>query len=222
MAKTPADPTAPEPEQDPARQAAQTAAPKRARPPAQPAVQPTEQLPLASAPVSASSAASGGATGIDTDQTKQQSLFRRHPVAAGIASGLLAVIVVAGLTAWGVGTAVTSSLTASTGSEMQMGTPTSSPRTGSTAAPQAGGDTAPARVAFRATIQSTDGDSWTILTKRGKTVTITIDSATQFGTKKMAAAASSFTVGDNVIIVAMRGVGATPTATRVVVAPTGS
>jgi hypothetical protein len=130
---------------------------------------------MGAVPVRASSAVSGRAGGLDTEHTKQQSLFRRHPVAAGIASGVPAVIVVAGLTTWGVGPAVTSSPTASTASEMQtgsemqkmqMGTPTSSPQAASTAAPRASGDTAAARVAFRATIQSTDGDSWMILTKR--------------------------------------------------------
>jgi hypothetical protein len=190
--------------------------------PVQPTVQPTEQLPMDSAPVSASSAASGGATGLDGEFPKQQSLLRRHPFATGIASGVLAVIVVSGLTAWGVGAAVTSSLTSSTGSEMQMGTPTSSPQAGSTTAPTTSGNTAAARVAFRATIQSMDADSWTILTKRGQTVTVTIDSTTQFGTKKATATAGSFAVGDNVIIVAMRGADGTPTATRVAVAPTGS
>jgi phosphopantothenate synthetase len=175
-----------------------------------------------SAPVSASSAASGGATGLDGELPKEQSLFRRHPIATGIASGVLTVIVVSGLTAWGVGTAVTSSLTSSQSSPMQMGTPTSSPQPDSTAAPQASGNTTGARVAFRATIQSIDGDSWTILTRHGKTVTVSIDGATKFGTKQAAATASSFAVGDNVIIVAMRGTGGTPTATRVVVAPTGS
>jgi hypothetical protein len=218
MAKTPAETPTPEPEQGPAK----PTTPRRAQPTAQPSVQPTEQFPMDSAPVSASSAASGGATGLDGEFPKQQSLLRRHPFATGIASGVLAVIVVSGLTAWGVGAAVTSSLTSSTGSEMHMGAPTSTPQAESTAAPTAGGTTATGRVAFRASIQSMDSDSWTILTKSGQTVTVTVNSATQFGTKKMAATAGSFAVGDNVIIVAMRGTDGTPTATRVVVAPTGS
>jgi hypothetical protein len=167
------------------------------------------------APVSASSSAAGGATGLDPEPTKPQSVFRRHPLASGIAAAVLAIIVVSGLTAWGVGAAVTASLTssdASANSSMPMAAPTTAPQAGKTK----GAGTAAGRLAFRATIQSIDGDNWTILTKRGQTVTVAIDSSTQFGTKKAAATAGSFAVGDSVIIVAMRGAGATPTATRVV------
>jgi Domain of unknown function (DUF5666) len=170
---------------------------------------------MESAPVSASSSAARGTTGLDQEPTKPQSVFRRHPLASGIAAAVVAVVVVSGLTAWGVGAAVTASLTSSTASvnsTMPMGTPTTAPQAGNTK----GGGAATGRLAFRATIQSMNGDSWTILTKRGQTVTVAIDSTTQFGTKKALATAGSFSVGDSVVIVAMRGTGGTPTATRVV------
>ena len=93
-----------------------------------------------------------------------------------------------------------------------MGTPTTAPQTLNTK----GSGKAGGRLAFRATIQSMDGERWTILTKRGQTMTVGIDSATQFGTKKAAATAGSFAVGDSVVIVATRGTDGTPTATRVV------
>ena len=179
---------------------------------------------MESAPVSATAAASGGETGLPTETPKRPSIFRRHPLATGIAAGVVAVVLVSGLTAWGVGAAVTASLTSSTGSEMPtgmpMGTPTSAPATGGSAG--TGQAATAGRIAFRATIQSMDGASWTILAKNGKTVTVTIDSTTQFGTKKMTATAGDFAVGDNVIIVATRGAQDVPIATRIVKAPTAS
>lgn len=166
--------------------------------------------PLGATPVSATSAAGGGATGLDEETPKQPSVFRRHPLATGIAVGAIAVVLISGLTAWGVGAAVTASLTSSTTSEMPMGTSTTAPPAGGT------GKATTGRLAFRATIQSMSSESWTILTKKGKTVTVTVDSSTQFGTKKLAETATSFAVGDSVIIVAARGADGNPTATRVV------
>jgi hypothetical protein len=163
---------------------------------------------MESAPVSASSAASGGATGLtDGDEpgaTGNASLFRRHPIASGVTAGAVAVILVAGLTAWGVGTAVTASLTSST-SGMPMGLPTATATpTPTPAAPTkpATGRQAAGRLAFRASIQAMDGDSWTILTRKGATVTITVNGETQFGTKKAPETSGSFAVGDSIIIVA--------------------
>ncbi len=179
-----------------------------------PEPEPTEQVPIESEPVRATAAASGGETGLPTQHDRQPSVFRRHPLATGIAAGVIAVVLVSGLTAWGVGAAVTASLTSSTSSEMPMSTPTPSGTAGTM--PSAG------RLAFRATIQSMDGASWTILTKKGKTVTLTVDSATQFGTMKAPSTAASFAVSDSVVIVAMRGSEGMPVATRIVKAPTGS
>lgn len=66
-----------------------------------------------------------------------------------------------------------------------------------------------------------DGN-WTILTKSGRTVTVAIDSSTRFGTKRTTLTPGDFAVGDNVIIVAMRGTTGALTAVRVVTSPTGS
>jgi hypothetical protein len=176
---------------------------------------------MESAPVNASDSASGGATGLDDQASKQPSIFRRHPLATGITAGAIAVVLVSGLTAWGVGAAVTASLTSSTSSEMPMGTSTTAPTTAPVAGGATGG-TAAGRVAFRATIQSMSGDSWTILTKKGKTVTVAVDSSTQFGTKKESATAGSFAVGDSIVVVAMQGTGGTPTASRIVELPAGA
>ena len=180
--------------------------------------EPTEQLPMESLPVYASAAASRGATGLDSDEfmdsrQKLLPMFGRHPLATAIGAGVIAVILVSGLTAWGVSTAVSASLTSST-SETPMAMPT--------ATPTAGGTATTGRLAFRATIQSIDSGSWAILTKKGKTVTVMVNGATQFGTKKVTATAGSFAVGDSVIIVAANGTNGMPIATRIVKAPTGS
>ena len=184
--------------------------------------------------MSARAAASRGATGLTedgltddglTEATESSaaginaSLFRRHPIASGVVTGAVAVILVAGLTAWGVGTVVATSLTSST-SGMSMGAPTATPTPGAPA-PATGqkgaGRQAAGRLAFRATIQAMDGASWTILTRKGKTVTVTVDSSTQFGTKKAPETASSFAVGDAVVVVATAGSTAgSAVATRVV------
>jgi hypothetical protein len=177
----------------------------------------TEQLPQESAPVSASTAASGGETGLSTGKEPRTSVLRRHPLATAIAGGAIAVVLVSGLTAWGVGAAVTASLTSSTAATPSTGT-MAMPTPGPTTTPAAGGKSATGRLAFRATIQSMGSDSWTILTKKGKTVTVAIGSTTQYGTKRMTATATSFAVGDNVVIVASRGTDGKPTATRIVAA----
>jgi hypothetical protein len=179
-------------------------------------VTPTEQLPIETAPISAGAAASGGATGLDaaaqtgTNAGREPSVFRRHPIATGVTAGVIAVVLVSGLTAWGVGTAVTASLTSSNSVAAPL------PMNTATPAPAAGRANAAGRIAFRATIQSISGDSWTILTRKGQTVTVDVTSGTQFGTKKAAETSGSFAVGDSVIIVATRGASGTPTATRVV------
>jgi len=203
----------------------------------QPTVVPTEQLPLPTAPLqtpapqapplSASAAASQGATGLDetwpstgdrttagartttgTGTGRQPSVFRSHPIASGVTAGLVAVILASGLTAWGVSSAVTASLTSSNSAPIAAPTATATP----SPSKPAGGK----RLAFRATIQSIDGNTWTILTRKGKTVTVDITSTTLFGTKKSVETPASFAVGDSVVIVAARGADGTPTAARVV------
>jgi hypothetical protein len=202
----------------------------------QPAVAATEQIPTTPKPVSASSAASRGASGL-ADATAgpagtrgpRSSVFRRHPIATGITAGAVAVILASGLTAWG----VDSALTSTTGSQATPLAPTSTTSPGATTGDQ-GGRLDPARAMFRATIESIAGQSsgsggnasggnatWTILTRRGQTVTVQVTSDTQFGTKKKSETPNDFEVGDTVIIVATRADG-TATAIRIVSAPGGN
>lgn len=197
MAKTPAPTPAPTPTLI---DATPTAAPT-----------PTDGRPATDAPPS------------NDTEPKQPSVFRRHPLATGIAAGVIAVVLVSGLTAWGVGAAVTASLTSSNASA-PMAMPTTAPTAGGAAGAAIGGTgaTATGRLAFRATIQSMDGDSWSILTKQGKSVTVMVDASTRFGTRAATATVADFAIGDSVIVVAMRGTDAMPTATRIVKSPAES
>jgi Flp pilus assembly pilin Flp len=189
--------------------------------PGEPEVTPTEQLPTEQFPTDAPAAGektpvNSGANGYSdlTRADTQPSVFRRHPLATGVTAGVIAVVLISGLTAWGVGTAVTSSLTSSTSAVTPQSTATPAPATGTNGA--AGRLKAAGREAFRATIQSMSGDTWTILTKKGQTVTVDVTSSTQFGTRKTAETSGSFAVGDSVIIIATKGTAGTATATRVV------
>lgn len=154
---------------------------------------------------------SGSAVSSSPTRGEHASVFRRHPIATGIVAGAIAVVIACGLTAWGVGTAVTASLTS-------QSAPANAPST-STPAPNAngiqGGPVAGGRIAFRATIQTIGDSTWTILTKRGQTVSVAVNGSTQFGTKRASESASSFAVGDSVLIVATRANGEA-TAVRIV------
>jgi hypothetical protein len=200
-----------------------------------PRVTPTEQIATTPSPVRASAAASGGATGLrdgvrdgvrDSDAASSKTgqspekpgIFRRHPLASGIAAGLIVVVVVSGLTAWGVGAAVTASLTNQTAPLAPPSTSTPAPNAGGVQGGRLGaGQLGAGRLALRATIQSIDDSNWTILTKRGQTVTIAITSSTKFGTKKTAETEDSFAVGDTVIVIATKADGSA-TAVRVATA----
>jgi hypothetical protein len=225
MAKTPA-PKDQTPDETAAKTAAETAVARNTESTTaneRPSVAPTEQFPFApptappaGAPGSASpTGINSGANGYSdlTRADAQPSVFRRHPVATGVTAAVIAIIVVSGLTAWGVGAAVTSSLASSTSSVSTTSTATPAPTPGTGAA---GRLKAAGRVAFRASIQSISGESWTILTRKGKTVTVDVTGSTQFGTRKAAATSGSFAIGDSVIIVATKGSAGTITATRVV------
>lgn len=78
-------------------------------------------------------------------------------------------------------------------------------------------------VAGRITAES--GSTWTVVTKQGKSMTVTIGSGTAYGTKKKPAKATDFKVGDSVRIEGDRHSGSV-TAKRIVKAahpiPTGS
>jgi hypothetical protein len=194
-----------------------------------PRITPTEQVattpsvPATASPVPATAAASGGATGLrdgalDSDPAsgnrsgsrENPSVFRRHPLASGIVAGLVVVVVVSGLTAWGVGAAVTASLTNQAAPLAPASTSTPAPNAGA----EQGGRLGAGRIAIRATIQNINDSSWTILTKRGKTVNIAITSSTKFGSRNTAETLGSFSVGDNVIVIATRADG-NATAVRV-------
>ncbi|MEO7016747.1 MAG: DUF5666 domain-containing protein [Leifsonia sp.] len=66
----------------------------------------------------------------------------------------------------------------------------------------------------RGTITSISGDTWTIDTQRGASVTVQVTSSTQFGTPNQTQSASDFAVGDGVIVLGTRS-GNTVTAIRV-------
>jgi hypothetical protein len=173
--------------------------------PTQPEVAPTEQLPV-EAPAAAETTET-----VDTAEAKRPSAIRRHPVATAVIAGAVAVVLAIGLTAWGVGSAVTASLTSATSASTNA--PTSAPTT-----PAAAG----ARKAFRGTIQSVSGDTWTVLTRAGKKITVSITSTTAFGTQRRPADASSFATGDAVILVATGKATSALTAVRVVAPRTGA
>ena len=133
------------------------------------------------------------------------SFFRRHLVGLSIAAAALAIVVVAGGTAWGVSAAVAG---------------------GDSAAPAAMSAAAHAKKGAAAakqkhthgtvgTVTAMSGGTWTIQSAAGATVTVTVDSTTAFGTAKKPATASSFAVGDRVGVIGAR-TGDSVTATRIV------
>ncbi|MEY9853925.1 hypothetical protein ABH923_003603 [Leifsonia sp. EB41] len=133
------------------------------------------------------------------------SFFRRHLVGLSIAAAALAIVVVAGGTAWGVSAAVAG---------------------GDSAAPAAMSAAAHAKKGAAAakqkhthgtvgTVTAMSGGTWTIQSAAGASVTVTVDSSTAFGTAKKPAAASSFAVGDRVGVIGAR-TGDSVTATRIV------
>jgi hypothetical protein len=157
------------------------------------------------------------------DNQPRFSFVRRHPLGSGIAAALVLIVIVSGLTAWGVGAAVTASLTSSDAAAQP-----------SAVAPTAGAGTAAGlrsradgKVAARATITSIDGSTWKVTTAKGVDATVTVDTSTKFGTKRMPATSSSFAVGDTVLIVATRATGSavgtlSGTAVRIVAAKTNN
>ncbi len=139
------------------------------------------------------------------------SFVGRHPSALGITAAALAVVVVAGLTAWGVGTAVAASYQ-TVGSAVVA--PTASGR------PVAGARKPVSHTVVRGEIAGIAGSSWTITTRAGATQHVTVGSATHYGTPKVPATASDFVVGTAVVVVEKSGDGG-KTAVRVVSARAG-
>lgn len=147
---------------------------------------------------------------VGTADAPRTSFLHRHAIGAGVAA-VLAVVVVAVGTAWGVSAAVASTQTTS-GSVM---TPMSATHT---AAPHAGKSAKHKLHGVRGTITAISGDTWTLRAASGKTVTVKLTSSTAFGTKKVPATRESFSVGEKVGVVGKRS-GDTVTATRIVSLP---
>jgi hypothetical protein len=135
------------------------------------------------------------------------SVIRRHPLAFGIPAGVIATVLVAGLTAWGV-----TALVENAGTPTAAVAPAGSARIAGTPAPA--GKTGGLR-GVRGTITAMNGSSWTIRTLAGTEVTIAITPTTAYGTKKAPSAESDFAVGDAVAVIGVRQ-GNTGTATRVI------
>jgi hypothetical protein len=77
-----------------------------------------------------------------------------------------------------------------------------------------------ARKGTRATIVSESGSTWTVRTKAGQSLVVTITPQTRFGTTKAPAMRAQFTLGESVVILGTVSNG-TVTATRIAVpAPT--
>ncbi len=145
--------------------------------------------------------------------TASPSFVRRHPLAVGITAAALAVVVVSGLTAWGVGAAVASSY--ETGASVAAAPAASAPPLA------AGKGPAAARSVVRGTIDGIEGSTWTITTRSSGKHRVTVDSATLYGTKKAPASASDFAVGSAVLIVE-KSKGTGRIAVRVVEAKAGT
>lgn len=133
------------------------------------------------------------------------SFLRRHAFGLGVAAAVLAVVVVAGGTAWGVSAAVAANNTASPAA---MGSATHAKKGA------ASGTRTHAKGAV-GTLTAMSGGTWTVKSAAGTTFTVTVGSATTYGTAKKPATASSFAVGDRIGVLGTRG-GDTVTATRIV------
>lgn len=136
--------------------------------------------------------------------------LRRHAIGVTIAAAALAVVVVAGGTAWGVSAAVAGSRTA------EPAAVSTAAHGGRMAATHRHGTHEAVGV-----ITAISGATWTIRSTAGTTLTVTLDASTRFGTTKIPAAASSFAVGDRVGVVGARS-GDEITAKRVVQLKAGS
>lgn len=138
--------------------------------------------------------------------------LRRHALGIAITAAVLAVVVVAGGTAWGVSAAVAGTQTAASA-------PMPAAKNASHATKSKTG-THPKRKAHGAvgTITAISGDTWMLHAASGATVTVKISSTTAYGTKKTPSTASSFAVGDKVGALGKRS-GDTVTATRIVHLP---
>lgn len=139
---------------------------------------------------------------------RRPSFFRRHAFGLGVAAAVVAVVVVAGGTAWGVSAAVAAGNTAAPAAM----NPSTHAKKGAAA-----GTKKHAKGAV-GTVTAISGDTWTMTSAAGTSITVKIGSSTVYGTAKKPADASSFAVGDRIAVLGMRG-GDTVTATRIVHLP---
>lgn len=144
---------------------------------------------------------------------------RRHAVAVAIVAAVLAVIVVAGGTAWGVSAAVASTQTA--GAPMKPAAHGSHTAAHKTDSRKAGAAKRVKAHVARGAISAISGDTWTVKSASGSTLMVKIDSATTFGTKKSPASRDSFAVGDTIGVIGTRS-GTTITAKKIVHVPVHS
>lgn len=170
---------------------------------------PTPEVP-ATPEIPATPAAGMAVTdGMKAGETQTRpSFFRRHALGLGVAAAVLAVVVVAGGTAWGVSAAVAAANTAAPAA--------SNPAVHGTAKHAAKGAGA-ARTHAKGTVgtlTAISGDTWTVRSAAGATITVTVDSSTTYGTPKSPATASSFAVGDRIAVLGARS-GDSVTATRI-------
>lgn len=90
----------------------------------------------------------------------------------------------------GVGWAVASAASAPSASPAAAGTPSASPSATHRAAANA----------IRGTVQSESGSTWTVRTRAGATIKVTITPKTRFGRKDESSSAADFPVGATVVI----------------------
>lgn len=135
---------------------------------------------------------------------------RRRTVGMGVAAGVLSLVAVAGVSAWGVSAANAGPLNASAS-------------TAQTAAHAAAATSTTAKKAHHVrgsvgTITAIDGTTWTIDTHAGTAVTVTVNGDTAYGKKGAPIAASDFSVGERIVVVGARS-GDAVTATRILHLP---
>ncbi|MFE4951990.1 DUF5666 domain-containing protein [Leifsonia sp. NPDC056665] len=163
---------------------------------------PTASVPPVAPASSAGQAVTDSMKSVDADRP---SFFRRHAIGLSIAAAAVAIVVVAGGTAWGVSAAI-------------AGGDSTAPAAMSTAAhAKKGAISAKQKRAHGTvgTVTAMSGGTWTIQSAAGATVTVTVDSTTAFGTAKKPDSASAFAIGDRVGVIGARS-GDSVTATRIV------
>lgn len=148
------------------------------------------------------------------------SFLRRHAIGTGITAAVLAVVVVAGGTAWGVSAAVAAEQTSASApltAQNASHTVADHSAAGSTSKTKSKAKHKHRRGAV-GTITAMSGDTWTMHAASGATVTVKLSPSTAYGTKKKPATEGSFAVGDRIGALGARS-GDIVTAKRIVHLP---